>query len=126
MGQLYTVFIKLDFDDKKAVNEALDKFFDEEPAFDKANKACFEDDLYWRLRVLTCNNQDLDTTYWEHLGIAQFTGIFHATYSWETVLYDAWNAIKPTLNVGSFIQVYPDNGAWTLRVDEEMDGTANE
>ena len=119
MGQLYSVFIKLDFDDKKAVNKALDEFFDKEPAFDNVNKACFEDDLYWRLLVLTCNDQDPDATFGEHLGQAQFTTTFHATYSWEGILSKAWYAIAPKLNTGSFIKVYPDNGAWTLRVDDE-------
>ena len=119
MGQLYTVYIKLNFDDKNAVNKALDDFFDKEPAFNSINKTYSEDDLYWRLCVLTCNVQNPNATFGEHLGHAQFTTTFHATYSWEGILSKAWHAIAPTLNTGSSIQVYPDNGVWTLCIDDK-------
>ena len=41
---------------------------------------------------------------------------FDASYGWEGLMEDFFNAVKATLNKGSYITVYPDSGHWTEEV----------
>ena len=48
----------------------------------------------------------------------KYSSQFDASYGWERVLSDFFEAVRETLNVGSYITVYPDYGSWTERVRE--------
>lgn len=41
---------------------------------------------------------------------------FDASYSWEIVLQEMFEAIATELNDGSYIEIYPDSGHYILRV----------
>ena len=46
----------------------------------------------------------------------KYSSQFDASYGWERVLSNFFEAVRETLNVGSYITVYPDYGSWTERV----------
>lgn len=48
----------------------------------------------------------------------KYSSQFDASYGWERVLSDFFEAVRETLNVGSYITVYPDYGSWTEIVRE--------
>lgn len=51
-------------------------------------------------------------------GNKMYSNGFDACYSWESVLYRWFIAVASAFEDGTEIEVYPDSGRWTVRVEE--------
>lgn len=53
-------------------------------------------------------------------GWSEYRSDFDAGYSWESIIYEWFQAVAPALEDGSEIEVYPDSGGWGQRVENGM------
>lgn len=53
------------------------------------------------------------------VGWRKYRNAFDASYSWDGLLDEWFRAVAPALEVGSEIEVWPDHGHWTLRVEHD-------
>ena len=112
MGQTYSVELNLQIKDKnefvKLGNEFLNKTeaeFNKFQGFDEVDSIvgtvlAFHQGQFKRIL------SKVYRLYWSS---------FDASYSWETVLDSFWMAIAPSLKLGSYIRVWPDEGEWSHR-----------
>lgn len=58
-----------------------------------------------------------DEHYWDEDG--DWHAIFHGSYGWENIMYQAFLIIGQYLEAGSYLSCYPDEGNWNLSVRED-------
>lgn len=129
MGQLYDVELRLLYADKRELVSALDKRLETLPSDGtKASKVSLDEcDIYNRLLRVTGGNQALYTSIYESPRVCLFTAGFHATYSWESILWNLMDALAPALEDYSYIKVCPDVGCWKRTIkDHQVLGTEDE
>lgn len=115
MGQTYSVYAKLKFKDNDPAPfcKAVRKIVKERDVFSPYDKrdlrtpfGCF--------CVVTCKRY----AYISDDGT--FVSDFDASYGWEGVMQDVFNAVMPLLGNGSRVEIYPDHGweRWTVTKGE--------
>lgn len=118
MGAVYSVQMKLIFTDETALTELMREHF----------KACLKKN--YGFRVYNADTADSMTVrdfveafapdiFFEKRGehSLETESGFDASYSWEFVLDDMFRAIAPALADGSYMRVGPDEGTWTMAVE---------
>lgn len=111
MGQSYYVEAKFDIKDEKEFISKGRKIFEAPNVCPIEEKE--KDTAKHLIETLLVKNQHM---YDKDGNI--YHSQFDASYGWERVLYEFFEAVKKTLNVGSYITVYPDSGCWTERVSK--------
>ena len=113
MGQCYTVFLKLKYDDEQAVIKKAKEYYRKHDGYDinfglesynKDHKLKTIDDIV--AIVLTPNFIKWDK--------GDYESDFDASYTWEEVLENWFKEMAPVLDDKSSIEVYPDEGSWKM------------
>ncbi len=105
MSATYWVEMKLNYDNEKNIVDAV-------AAFLRRNKwkckvpASIDEAVLWLLHGNEKNSQ------FEKNGQGSYSAGFNAAYGWEQVMYDVFQALKPSLKKGSKLEVWPDSGHW--------------
>ena len=124
MGQCYFVDAELSYKDKRGAEDALDGFLKgilesggrlDAPAGYVPGAGTAGMDVL--MRALLTDRGCRKT------GENMYQAEFDATYSWETVMYDAFRAMAPYLADAACMDIYPDSGAVRL-IAGEMRGRA--
>lgn len=113
MGQTYSIYLKVEFLNKRLAASALQA---------KIGRAREEHinyslDHYKEIGVGTDTVEDLLKIFfggWDaDLRRTRDGGLesgFDASYGWESVMMDAFDVIAPYIEDGSYIEIYPDSG----------------
>lgn len=110
MGACYEVDLKIKTHKKDKLIAEVNKFIEE-------NDIWFHDDDPVRTvddmaRKFLASHQKRFDIYDE----MSYASSFDATYSWEVVLLDLWEAIKKYLDPGSYLDMWPDSGHWIKEI----------
>ena len=109
MGVCYSVNLDMAYKKKGSVRGALIKFIDsrENTVFPQRK----DDDLDSLLLCLFPRGTSITGGYsnTKRLGRKLLKSDFDASYSWKSVMYDAFDAIAPFLKDGSIFECWPDN-----------------
>ena len=122
MGACYSVDIKLKYKDKKKVINALNQYIE-----NNKKRVMFHlfnidrTDLSALMKViLTDQIEDINETDNEFKAISDF----EASYGWEIVINEMFNALSSTIENGSYIYIEPDNEHYTLlKCNDIVDNT---
>ena len=112
MGQTYSVELNLQIKDKDEFVKLGKEFMENSEAeFHGFNGIDEVDSIVGMILVFHQGQfkRVLSKTY------RLYFSSFDASYSWETVLDSFWMAIAPSLKLGSYIKVWPDDGEWSHR-----------
>ena len=109
MGQVYSVELILKYKDEKAVIQAAKDFIESSNADFVKNYGY--DSVDSVAKTVLVAHQNMFTK--EDEGV--YESDFNATYGWEGLLSEFYDALKPFLKRGSKITVCPDSGSWTKR-----------
>ena len=109
MGQTYTVELKnIKVKNEPDLVKRSNEYF---KSIDVANKEKFIN-LKTFDEVLSAVFPNL-----ENGKVASYFADFDASYGWESVMYEWFEAVAPDLAEGSSIEVWPDSGSWGLVVN---------
>lgn len=112
MSAVYSVEAKLAYDDEQAVVDALNAYIDEH----HGNGVEFSLDEYYDKGISRDNLDGLIQYFitdrgFNITGPGEYYSDFNASYGWETVMMEAFEAVAPYLRDGSRFEIYPDYGA---------------
>ena len=129
MGACYAVEISLQFKDtagsEEAATKALRKYIKTARAnfhLDRFAKEGVGTDTFDDLmRILLAGFKNHEVIIEDHGEWRVYSNEFDASYSYEPIMVDAFEAISPYLKNGSSIKLWPDNDhcEWTVH-DEQM------
>lgn len=122
MGQCYSVAIEGKIKDDALLVELTNKFVSNpqenfsDDCWDKSDlttaEGCIRAILAGDTQPSLYEIQELKN------GNKMYSNGFDACYSWESVLYRWFIAVASAFEDGTEIEVYPDHGRWTVRVDK--------
>lgn len=117
MGQYYNVIVKMKVKDADGlIKKSVDVFKTECPEwFDKVKDKIPCDTVYGCVAFALAANQGGFTAVHKN-GITTYKSSFKATYSWQSVLEDWFDAIALYLKDGSSMLIYPDSGRYEYSV----------
>jgi len=111
MGQCYSVYLKAKLKDADAFVRLTREFAD-------ANgwSQDYKDKLTGISGIINfiVGDGSVDVHYED--GFPVFRGEFDASYSWDGVMSEWFEAVAPSLVDGSSIEVWPDEGSWKRTV----------
>ena len=114
MGQCYTVYLKVQFNNEEGAIKALrDKIANggKKDVDDIAREEKLDlNTIDGLLRHYYGNGEDNHKWTEGYPDPEWLCGDFNATYSWESVMMEAFEAMAPYLKNGSEIKIYPDSG----------------
>ena len=122
MGQCYSVYLKIKLKDADEFVRLSRKYATDNDWSDEYMRKMSGVDGIIKQMISTG-----DLTVQCEDGWPVFRSDFDASYSWEGVMYEWFNAVAPALEDGSEIEVYPDAGSWNCVVhDGKADRTYDE
>lgn len=135
MGQCYSVYLKAKLKDADAFVRLTREFAEEDqwPQCDKDKLTGIKGIINFII-----GNDNADVLYMD--GWPVFRSCFDASYLWDSVMSEWFEAVAPSLEDGSSIEVWPDEGSWKRTVvggeaseteygecdDEEEDGDGDD
>ena len=111
MGQCYSVYLKAKLKDADAFVRLTREFAEEDQW-----SQCDKDKLTGIKGIINfiIGNDNADVLYMD--GWPVFRSCFDASYLWDGVMSDWFEAVAPSLVDGSSIEVWPDEGSWKRTV----------
>lgn len=122
MGQCYSVYLKMKLKDADEFVRLSRKYATDNDWSDEYMRKMSGVDGIIKQMISTG-----DLTVQCEDGWPVFRSDFDASYSWDGVMDEWFNAVAPALEDGSEIEVYPDVGSWKCVVrDGRVDKTYDE
>ena len=112
MGQCYTTYLKLRFEDEEGAKKTLQNIITRDGQVDLDDVCRHDDlDLYTIDGCLRHFYADWEHGYrWsDYPKQGWLCGDFNASYGWESVMIEVFEAIAPYLRNGSILKIYPDS-----------------
>ena len=125
MGQVYSAYMNHKVKNEKLLVKLTNDYIKTEKfsenCFDKSNLTTAEGCIKAFLAIDT--QPDSFTIYEKPNDFIEYYNCFKATYSWESILWNWFTKISPSLEDGSDLEVDMDDNIWRLKV---IDGVAKE
>jgi hypothetical protein len=125
MGQVYSTYMNHKVKNEKLLIKLTNDYIKSE----KFSKTCFDkSDLTTSIGCIKAflavdTQPDSFTIYEKPYDFTEYYNCFKATYSWESILWNWFTKISPSLEDGSDLEVDMDTNIWRLKV---INGVAKE